>query len=155
MTKTGWALALVSLIIIIAGITLFVLPGKTNAPTTTNQATTTLQADTRPQIPGRVVVESLKYGDRISSPLTITGTAKGWYFEASFPIEVRNASGTVIAIGPATAQSDWMVDAFVPFTITLTFPAQPTGSAGSVILRNDNPSGLPENDESLTIPVVF
>jgi len=155
MNKTGWALSIVGLVIIIAAITLFVLPANTKAPTTTDNTATTTPADTRPQLAGRVIVESLKAGGRIASPLTITGQAKGWYFEASFPVEVRNASGTIIAQGPAQAQSDWMVDAFVPFAITLTFPAQPAGSLGSVILRNDNPSGLPENDESLTIPVVF
>jgi hypothetical protein len=154
MTKTGWALAIGALLIIVAAIILFVLPGKTTAPTTGEpQATTT--PDIRPTLAGRVVVESVKNGDKVSSPLTVTGTARGWYFEASFPVELRNASGTIIAQGPATAQGDWMVDAFVPFSITLTFPAQATSSTGTLILRNDNPSGLPENDESLSIPVVF
>lgn len=156
MNKTGWTLSIITLLIIIAAITLFVLPGRTKAPTTDTQATTTpATADTRPQIENRVVVESLKNGDTIASPLALTGSARGWYFEASFPVEIRNASGTIIAQGPAQAQSDWMVDAFVPFAITLSFPAQPAGSMGSVVLRKDNPSGLPQNDESLTIPVVF
>ena len=44
---------------------------------------------------------------------------------------------------------------YVPFTITLPFPAQAAGSEGTVVLRNDNPSGMPENDKSLEIPIVF
>ncbi|HEY4501746.1 MAG TPA: Gmad2 immunoglobulin-like domain-containing protein [Candidatus Paceibacterota bacterium] len=156
MNKTGWILSVVGLLIIIAAITLFVLPASTQAPTITNQhATTTPAEDLRPQIAGRIVVDTLKVGDTVASPITITGTAKGWYFEASFPVEVRNASGTILAQGPAQAQSDWMVDAFVPFTITLSFSAQPASSTGTVVFHKDNPSGLPENDESLTIPVVF
>lgn len=157
MNKTGWTLAIITILIIVAAIILFVLPGNTQAPTTTSPTPTTtpVAADTRPQIAGRIVVESIKQGGKISSPLTLEGTARGWYFEASFPVEIQNASGTVIAQGPAQAQSDWMVDAFVPFKITLTFPAQPAGSVGKVVLRKDNPSGLPENDQSLEIPVTF
>src|SRR3989344_1218765 len=155
MNKTGWILSVVGLLIIIAAITLFVLPSNTQAPTTNNYQQATTTQDTRPQIAGRIIVDTLKVGDTVTSPLAITGTAKGWYFEASFPVEVRNASGTILAQAPAQAQSDWMVDAFVPFAITLTFPAQPASSTGTIVFRKDNPSGLPENDESLTVPVVF
>lgn len=90
------------------------------------------------------------------SPLTISGKARGtWYFEASFPIELQDASGTVIARHYAEAQSEWMTEAFVPYKATLTYPAQPAGSRGKLILRKDNPSGLPEHDDALIVPVVF
>ena len=95
--------------------------------------------------------------DIISSPLIITGEARGnWYFEASFPVEVQDSSGNVIGQGYAQAQGEWMTTDFVPFeSIEITFPAQPAGSVGNVILRKDNPSGLPENDDQLEIPVIF
>ncbi len=48
-----------------------------------------------------------------------------------------------------------MTDAFVPFTATLTYPAQPAGSTGTLVLKKDNPSGEPVNDMSLTIPIQF
>ncbi|MDB5225750.1 MAG: hypothetical protein JWL87_702 [Candidatus Adlerbacteria bacterium] len=157
MTKTGWALALVSLGIVIAALILFILPGKTNAPTTgTDQpATTTPAGNLVAQIPNTIVVSAPYINGEVSSPLTITGSARAWYFEASFPIEIRNASGTIIGQGPAQAQGDWMTSDFVPFVATLSFPAQPAGSPGTIILRKDNPSGLPQNDESLSLPVVF
>lgn len=158
MTKTGWALAIVTILIIVAAIILFVLPGKSVAPTMEpdQAATTTPQTTTNPTFEDMLVVESLVNGATLASPVTITGKARGgWYFEASFPIEIQNASGTKIAEGPAQAQSDWMTEQYVPFKSTLTFPAQPKGSMGKVILRNDNPSGLPENDKSLEIPVMF
>lgn len=92
----------------------------------------------------------------VSSPLRVAGRARGtWYFEASFPVVLTNASGTVIAQVPAQAQGDWMTTAFVPFEATLTFASQSSGTVGSLILKKDNPSGLPENDDSRTIPVVF
>lgn len=90
------------------------------------------------------------------SPLTISGKARGtWYFEGSFPIELQDASGNVIARHYAEAQSEWMTTEFVPFKATLTFPAQPQGSRGRLILRKDNPSGLPEHEDQLIVPVVF
>lgn len=109
-----------------------------------------------PGIPNLITVTSPTSGQQISSPLTITGEARGtWYFEASFPLELRDASGAVIAQHYAEAQADWMTENFVPFRSTLSFPAQPAGSQGTLILRKDNPSGLPENDNSVSIPVVF
>lgn len=159
MNKTGWTLSIISLLIIIAAIILFVLPGSTHAPTVDTQPQATTTPDTAVQHPSLgdlLVVESLSNNGTIASPLTITGRARGtWYFEASFPIEIKNASGTVIAQGPAKAQGDWMTQEFVPFKITLTFPAQAKGSKGTVVLHNDNPSGLPENDKKLEIPVTF
>lgn len=160
MNKTGWTLVILSILIIVAAIILFVLPGKTKAPTVENQATTTPDVVTpaaqNPQFEDMLVVESLKNNDKVASPLTITGRARGgWYFEASFPVQIKNASGTVIAEGPAQAQGSWMTQDYVPFKITLTFPAQAAGSKGTAVLHNDNPSGLPENDKSLEIPVTF
>jgi len=92
----------------------------------------------------------------IASPLTVSGEARGyWYFEATFPIELRNAEGLVIAQHYVQAQDEWMTEEFVPFQAQLPFPAQPAGSRGTLILRKDNPSGLPENDDQLVIPVAF
>lgn len=97
----------------------------------------------------------------ITSGSSVAGQARGWYFEGSFPVELRDSTGTLLVQGPATAQSDWMTNNFVPFALTLIFtnPYQ-TGDpesekVGTLILRNDNPSGLPENDKSISIPVRF
>ena len=94
----------------------------------------------------------------ISSPLTITGEARGsWYFEASFPVILTDWDGLIIAQGIATAKDDWMTTDFVPFEATLTFAADKNvySNKGSLILKKDNPSGLAENDDALEIPVVF
>ena len=95
-------------------------------------------------------------GSRIASPVTITGKAHGnWYFEASFPIKIVNESGAILDQRPAQAQGEWMTSEFVPFSVRLSFPAQPTGSKGKIILEKDNPSGLPEYDDYLEIPITF
>lgn len=95
---------------------------------------------------------------KISSPLTVSGEARGyWYFEASFPLELRDASGKRIPLEPpyVMTSSDWMTEEYVPFSTTHTFPAQPAGSSGTLILHKDNPSGDPERDDSLIVPITF
>ena len=96
----------------------------------------------------------------VTSPLIVSGEARGtWYFEASFPVVLVDWDGKIIAQGQAQALKDWMTTDFVPFTASLTFvkPADsgPQSTRGALILKKDNPSGLPQNDASLEIPVKF
>lgn len=90
----------------------------------------------------------------VGSPAVIRGMARGWMFEAVFPIKIVDANGAVLGEGPATAIGDWMTAEYVPFTATIPFKT-PTTKTGSIILSKDNPSGLPENDDSYKLPVVF
>lgn len=111
-------------------------------------------------------VNTPKPNDVISSPLQITGEARGtWFFEGQFPVELRIPSKppqSVVARGIAHAQGEWTTENFVPFTATLTFD-NPTGfdevlnPEHSLILelKKDNPSGLPQNDASFDISVIL
>ncbi|HEX9679119.1 MAG TPA: Gmad2 immunoglobulin-like domain-containing protein [Candidatus Saccharimonadales bacterium] len=99
-------------------------------------------------------VTSPKPNSVVNSPVRITGEARGfWYFEASFPVELLDADGQRLAIEPVQAQGEWMTEEFVPFDMTLDFT--PTTPTGVLILHKDNPSGLPEHDASVQIPVQF
>jgi hypothetical protein len=101
-----------------------------------------------------VVVTSPLPGSIVSSPLEIVGTARGyWFFEASFPIVLETANGEVIASHYATSQADWMTEDFVPFAATIDFSTE--AESGNLIIKKDNPSGLPENDAQISIPVKF
>jgi hypothetical protein len=87
--------------------------------------------------------------------MIVTGEARGnWYFEASFPVKVYDSNNVLVGSGIATAEGEWMTEEYVPFKaivpITSTAPLTDTGT---VVLEKDNPSGLPENDNSLTVPV--
>ena len=97
---------------------------------------------------------NLAPNQEITSPLIIFGEAKGWYFEASFPVKIEDEKGNLLTASPAQAKSDWMTSDFVPFEAKLEF-SQPTSSKGFVILSKDNPSGLEGNAESVQIPVIF
>lgn len=92
----------------------------------------------------------------IKSPLVIRGEARGtWFFEASFPIFVTNWDGLIIGQGIAEAKSDWMTEDFVPFEATITFTNPTYGERGTLILKKDNPSGIPEKDDALEIPIKY
>lgn len=94
--------------------------------------------------------------EEIFSPLLIKGKARGtWFFEASFPVVLVNWDGLIIAEGYATAQDDWMTEEFVSFEATLEFIKPEYSNRGALILQKDNPSGLPENDNALEIPILF
>jgi hypothetical protein len=93
--------------------------------------------------------------DLVSSPLEITGEARGaWFFEASFPVRLIDADGVEMASGIASAEGEWMTENFVPFNATLEFD-DPTTRTGVLILEKDNPSGLPENADELRVPLRF
>ncbi len=102
-----------------------------------------------------IEVDFPKSGDAVSSPLKVTGKARGnWYFEASFPVKLFDGNGRQIAVVPAQAKGEWMTTEFVPFEATLVFDLPATAS-GTLVLKRDNPSGLPQNDASMSIPVRF
>lgn len=103
----------------------------------------------------KVKLLNLKENQTIASPFTLRGEARGtWFFEASFPIEVRDGNNKPILIQAVQTKEDWMTEKFVPFTTILTF-TKPTTSTGTIILRKDNPSGETSRDESVTIPIIF
>ncbi len=102
-----------------------------------------------------IIVNTPKPNDMISSPLEVTGKARGgWYFEASFPLRLLDENGKIIAFTNAQAQSDWMTNDFVPFKAMLEF-APPVSATGTLVLEKDNPSGLPQNAAQITIPIRF
>ncbi len=102
----------------------------------------------------KVRVISPQAYEKITSPLVVTGEARGtWYFEASFPLRLIDSNGNELAITPAQAQAEWMTEEFVPFAATLEFTTN--AENGTLVLEKDNPSGLPEHADELRIPVIF
>ena len=104
---------------------------------------------------GLVKITSPRANQTVQSPLTITGEARGvWFFEASFPIKILDESGKILGQGIAQAKSDWMTEEFVPLEAKIDFEA-PATEKGFLVLKKDNPSGLPEHDEEFRIPIVL
>lgn len=104
---------------------------------------------------GLILLDSPKANDVVKSPLSLSGTAKGnMFFEGQFDLRIEDSSGKELGIGYATSTEDWMTENFIPFTANLEFET-PTTTSGNLILKNSNPSDLPENNKELIIPVSF
>jgi len=100
-----------------------------------------------------IVVLNPAVNSIIQSPLKINGQAVGhWFFEASFPIELLDDKMNIITSTYATALSDWMTTNLVDFTATMTYKVS-TSTKGWLLFKNDNPSGLPDRDKSIKVPV--
>jgi len=92
--------------------------------------------------------------DLVDNDFFIKGEARGnWFFEATAPFFILDANFATITSGIINAQSDWMTEDFVTFNQEVHFT--PTTNSGYLILKNDNPSGLPEKDLYLRIPLKF
>lgn len=104
-----------------------------------------------------IVLSSVQAGDLVSSPITVSGSARGtWFFEGIMPVVITDWDGRIIAEAAATSTESWMTEDSIPFSAVLTFTATSTVSnRGSLIIKKSNPSDLPENDDALEIPIFF
>jgi len=93
---------------------------------------------------------------KVTSPLTIIGTVPaGWMFEGSFPLKLVDKQRNVIVQGIAQEKvpGSWTSGQPVAFVAALEFTTNE--KSGFLVLDKDNPSGLPENDDSFQIPLRF
>jgi hypothetical protein len=102
-----------------------------------------------------VILDQPKYGDLVKSPLGIIGKARGtWFSEANIPVTLKDDTGKVLAQQGLQAIGDWMTAEYVPFAGTVPFDPG-TAEFGVLIINKDNPSGNPDLDSSIAIPVRF
>lgn len=151
MNKTiAWVVGIIIILIIVAlGVASYLSWQNQNAPAA--NVTGTLGTSTDDLIHVTVPLANVL----VQSPLTVSGEARGnWYFEGSFPVKILDANGEVLGQVPAQAQGEWTTGDFVPFKATLQFTS-PTTETGTVVFQRDNPSGLPANDASVSVPVYF
>jgi len=103
-----------------------------------------------------IVVNNIKDNQKVSNPIKIEGKARGgWYFEATFPIQLVDAEGNIIAYTTARAQSDWATTSFVDFVAELNYIKPTSTTRALIVLNNDNPSGNPDLDQAIFIPVIL
>ena len=101
-------------------------------------------------------ITSIKSNETIKSPLVVEGKAVGgWFFEASFPIQLQDEKGVVLGTGIAQASGDWMTDAQVPFKAIITFKQPSKSTKGFLVFKKDNPSGLEIYDQQFKMPVII
>ena len=164
--KNLWLLAALLLLTVITSLVLIFRPSQGTqpvSPTSSPSPFPVVVSSPNPSAspsdtvnPDQPVLNNLREGDSITSPLHISGTAPGtWFFEGSFPVVLTDWDGKIIAQTTAQAQSGWMTIERVPFTAVLTFEKPAYGERGTLILRRDNPSGLPENDKAIEVTIRF
>lgn len=167
------------LIVVVGVLVLWLLPNKTQAPTNNNIIVADFQScvnagyeivpNSSPaqcRTPGGVtytevvsnpdaIIDTPKVADVVTSPLRITGKVRGnWFFEANLPIVLKDENGVILAQKGYMTAENWMTTDYINVDTTLSFRA-PSTDYGVLIISNDNPSGLPENDKSVSIPVRF
>lgn len=107
----------------------------------------------QPFVSEMVKITSPLAGATVGKTFTVKGEARGqWYFEASFPVQVKDKDNNTVGQGIAQAEGEWMTTEFVPFTANVIVTNY-SGPATLVLLK-DNPSGLPENDDAVSIPIL-
>ena len=149
-SRVGWTLlTVVSIIIVVSAVFLIVTPAPTQAPTKEMLGT-----GKGPFVSENVKVSAPLPGAKVSRTFTISGEARGqWYFEASFPVQVRDSNNNLIAQSHAEAKSDWMTTDWVPFTSTIA--VQNYSGPATLVLLKDNPSGLPENEDAVEFSITI
>ncbi len=158
MSKTS-LFSIVLVLVLVIGVASFTLgPGKSLAPTVFHiktSSTTPTNTGQQAALTDLITVDAPLPNATVSSPLTISGKARGsWFFEASAPVELKDSVGNVIGHGTITASGDWQTSEYVPFSAKMTYTKAAT-KTGTLILRNDNPSGDPARQKTLEIPVNF
>ncbi len=102
-----------------------------------------------------ILVVAPRPNSKVVTLLKINGQARGsWYFEGSFSGELFDSNNKSLGTTVLTAKGEWMTENFVPFDGELTF-SLPETSSGTLVIKNANPSGAPENEKKLEIPVRF
>jgi hypothetical protein len=142
MKKITWIVIILAIIIfVMIGILVFVPAKKITSPVVANGIT----------------IISSKANAEISSPLVITGVVNGdgWSgFEGQVgTVKLLNASGGELVTGVLIATTEWTTSP-TNFEATITFNSTYKGPA-VLSFRNENPSGMPEQDKYFILPVII
>lgn len=94
--------------------------------------------------------------EKIASPLFVKGIApSGWLFEGQLIVKLLDEKKKVIGQGVAKEEKPGTWSSGEPVAFEGNIPFSTTAKSGFVVIENDNPSGLPENQKMYEIPVNF
>ncbi len=147
--------SIIVIVVLLLIIAIFMIVGSRKSAEQAANATPTPTSGTITTTTDTVVLANPASNATITSPLMVSGTApSSWFFEGSFPITLKDSKGLEVARATAQALGDWTTGGPVQFRATVTFRA-PAAINGTLILKNDNPTGDPSRDKSFSIPVIF
>ena len=92
---------------------------------------------------------------KVSEKKIIQGVVKSnYFFEGNIGVNILGNDKKLLRSGHATAVGEWASPDPVKFQGELDFSGLVKGPA-FIEIHNDNPTGLPENDKSILVPVVI
>lgn len=98
---------------------------------------------------------SVMPGQKVSGEIVATGEIKGGYFfEGNILVNILNRNKDLLRAGNGNAKTNWMTSEIVGFDAVMDFSGLKKGDA-YIEIHNDNASGLPENDNSILIPIII
>lgn len=103
-----------------------------------------------------VVLQNPNVTEAISPPLRIAGLAPGnWFFEGQIQGDIISESGELLDTFPLMAVGNWMTEDHVEFEGEADFNIPLDDKTVQLIIKNDNPSGLPENEKSQMFELIL
>ena len=102
-----------------------------------------------------VIISSPDLTKPVGRPLDIKGKIdRSWVFENSFPVKILDDQGREIFYG-ISQTVNWTegTDSMINFTMSLDFNTN--SKTGTLVIQNDNPSGLPQNAKTIEFPLIF
>lgn len=105
--------------------------------------------------PGKEIrLDEVVEGQNLEFPNVVYGEATGgWFFEADFPVDIQSPSGEILAQTYAQAIGPWMTSEYVSFFVELPELVNINNKSVQLVFKKANPSGLPENDDSVSVSV--
>jgi hypothetical protein len=101
-------------------------------------------------------VSTPSVNQKISSPFTVKGRVLSpWLSEGVAPVQITDQNGKVLGSGQVKGSTDWMTrSGWMDFETNIVFN-KGDAKNGFVVFKKDNPSGKPENDQTMKIAVEF
>ncbi len=105
-----------------------------------------------------LIVDAPLANGLVASPLVVSGHVDGTDYWTGFEGQVGSVTlfdgnGNTLTQKPLTATTDWM-QLPTSFSTTLIF-STPTTSVGTLVFKNENPSGMLEREKQFILPVKF
>ncbi len=156
-------LALILVAIISSAITWYVISFQTQPALITNNgevanpnSSDNLPATKTENTNSDIKLDRIKNGSTVSSPLVLRGSVNpSWMFEGQFKVEIWGSDGELItqALLNDLYGNSQTEGRPVAFEGKAEFTTEQ--KTGTLVFKNANPSGLPENDKSYTVSVNF
>ncbi len=105
-----------------------------------------------------LIVDTPQENATVTSPLVVSGHIDGTEYWTGFEgqvgtVRLLDGNGNLLVLGILTATTDWM-QLPTSFSTTLIFTT-PTTSIGTLVFKNENPSGMPEREKQFILPINF